>query len=69
MNPSDPLARRLVALLGRLAPQEGYNLSALEDVRFLRSDRPLTGVPVLYDPGVVIVCQGGKRGYFGERVY
>lgn len=69
MNPSDPLASRLVTLLGRLAPQEGYNLSPLEDVRFLRSDRPLTGVPVLYDPGVVIVCQGGKRGYFGDRVY
>lgn len=69
MNPSDPFASRVVALLGRLAPQEGYNLSPLEDVRFLRSDRPLTGVPVLYDPGVVIVCQGGKRGYFGDRVY
>ncbi len=24
---------------------------------------------MLYDPGVVIVCQGGKRGYFGDRVY
>ncbi len=29
MNPSDPLASRLVTLLGRLAPQEGYNNSAL----------------------------------------
>jgi AraC-like DNA-binding protein len=24
---------------------------------------------VLYDPGVVIVCQGCKRGYFGQRIY
>lgn len=69
MSPSDPLTRRHVEVLRALAPQEGYNLSALEDVRFLRSDRPLSGVPVLYDPGIVIVCQGGKRGYFGDRVY
>ncbi|WP_416354457.1 hypothetical protein, partial [Pseudomonas aeruginosa] len=24
----------------------------------LRSDRPLARTPVLYDPGIVIVCQG-----------
>ena len=59
----------MVSLLERLAPCEGYNLTALPDVRFLRSDRPLKAVPVLYDPGIVFVCQGKKRGYFGNRVY
>lgn len=63
------LKRRMVSLLERLAPSEGYNLTALPDVRFLRSNRPLKAVPVLYDPGIVIVCQGRKRGYFGNRVY
>ncbi|WP_448651088.1 AraC family transcriptional regulator N-terminal domain-containing protein [Pseudomonas fluorescens] len=61
--------QRIIELMGRLAPVEGYNLSALEDVRFLRSNRPLHRVPVLYDPGIVIVCQGRKRGYLGEEVY
>ncbi len=56
-------------MLAALAPREGYNLSALADVRFLRSNRPLKAVPVLYDPGIVIVCQGRKRGYFGDRIY
>ncbi len=56
-------------MLAALAPREGYNLSALPDVRFLRSNRPLKAVPVLYDPGIVIVCQGRKRGYFGDRIY
>ena len=60
---------RMVALLTALAPQEGYNLTALPDVRILRSDRALSRTPVLYDPGIVIVCQGRKRGYFGDRVY
>ncbi|MET7141845.1 AraC family transcriptional regulator [Xanthomonas sp. PPL139] len=58
-----------VDLLRALAPQEGYTLTALPDVRVLRSDRPLTDTPVLYDPGIVIVCQGAKRGHFGDAVY
>lgn len=59
----------MVSLLAMLAPEEGYNLTALPDVRFLRSNRPLKVTPVLYDPGIVIVCQGRKRGYFGKQVY
>jgi len=59
----------MIALMKALAPQEGYNLTALPDVRILRSDRPLARTPVLYDPGIVIVCQGSKRGYFGQQTY
>lgn len=66
---TDSYARRAVPLLTALAPAEGYNLAALPSVRFLRSNRPLERTPVLYDPGIVIVCQGCKRGYFGEQVY
>jgi len=61
--------RRMVQLMEQLAPVEGYNISALDDVRFLRSNRPLTRTPVLYDPGIVILCQGRKRGYLGNEVY
>ncbi|WP_413793956.1 MULTISPECIES: AraC family transcriptional regulator [unclassified Pseudomonas] len=69
MTQADPRTARMVALMERLAPVEGYNLSALEDVRFLRSNRPLSRTPVLYDPGIVILCQGRKRGYLGDDVY
>jgi len=61
--------QRIIELMGELAPVEGYNLTPLDDVRFLRSNRPLDRIPVLYDPGVVIVCQGRKRGYLGEETY
>lgn len=61
--------RPLAPLLRALAPLEGYNLTALPGVRVLRADRPLTDTPVLYDPGIVIVGQGAKRGYFGDEVY
>lgn len=60
---------QIVKLLAAMAPREGYNLTALPDVRFLRSNRPLQQTPVLYDPGIVIVCQGCKRGYWGGKTY
>ena len=69
MQPADEDTQRMVALARRLAPQEGYNLTALPGVRILRSDRALSRTPVLYDPGIVIVCQGCKRGYFGKQIY
>jgi AraC-like DNA-binding protein len=59
----------MVTLMERLAPLEGYNLSALPDVRFLRSNRPLRRTPVLYEPGIVIVGQGRKRGFLGGQEY
>jgi len=59
----------LAPLVLALAPVEGYNLTALPSVRVLRSNRPLARTPVLYDPGIVIVCQGRKTGYFGQRTY
>ncbi|WP_159870911.1 MULTISPECIES: AraC family transcriptional regulator [unclassified Raoultella] len=61
--------RKMVMLLDRLTPQEGYNLTALPDVRFLRSNRPLQRTPVLYEPGIVIVVQGRKQGFLGNDVY
>jgi AraC-like DNA-binding protein len=64
-----PTQRRVIELLDALAPVEGYTLSPLPGVRYLRSNRPLTRTPVLYEPGIVIVCQGRKRGFFGDAVY
>lgn len=40
MNQADSQTSRMVQLMEKLAPIEGYNLSALEDIRFLRSNRP-----------------------------
>lgn len=60
---------RMVELLYSLAPGEGYTQSLLEGVRFMRSNRPLRVIPVLYEPSIVIVCQGRKKGYVGSEVY
>lgn len=69
MANGSPREQRMVELMGQFAPVEGYNLTPLDDVRFLRSNRPLERTPVLYDPGIVILCQGRKRGYLGDEVY
>jgi AraC-like DNA-binding protein len=66
---SSRVRKRTVSLLQALAPDEGYNLTAVPSVRILRSNRALARTPVLYDPGIVIVCQGRKRGYFGDALY
>src|SRR5690606_35938163 len=48
---------------------QGYTRSLLENVRLMRSDRPLPRTPVLYEPSIVIVRQGRKRGYLADKVY
>ncbi|MDN7178477.1 AraC family transcriptional regulator [Caballeronia sp. SEWSISQ10-4 2] len=65
----NPVSARMVSLLQRLAPNEGYTQSALEGVQFMRSNRPLGRTPVLYEPSIVIVCQGRKLGFLGEQVF
>lgn len=41
----------------------------LNGVRLMRADGALGRTPVLYEPGIVIVFQGHKRGYLADRVY
>lgn len=59
----------MAELIRQLAPQEGHTRSLLDGVRLMRADRPLGRTPVLYEPSIVIVCQGHKRGYLANRVY
>ncbi|MFT4270178.1 MAG: AraC family transcriptional regulator [Pantoea sp.] len=59
----------MAALIRQLAPNEGHTRSLLDGVHLMRADHPLGRTPVLYEPGIVIVCQGHKRGYLANRVY
>lgn len=65
----NPDSTGMISLLEKLAPNDGYTQSALENVRLMRSDRPLGRTPVLYEPSIVIVCQGRKLGFLGDAVY
>lgn len=64
-----PRQARMIELLKRLAPAEGYTQSLLEGVILMRSNQPLACTPALYEPSIVIVVQGRKRGFHGGRMY
>jgi AraC-like DNA-binding protein len=63
------MGTRLVELLERLAHGQGYSDSILEGVRFMRATRFIPRNPVVYEPGIVIIAQGRKRGFLGGQVY
>ena len=60
---------RMVDLIERLAPAEGYTQSLLDGVTLMRSNHPLARTPALYEPSIVIVAQGRKRGFHGGHAY
>jgi AraC-like DNA-binding protein len=63
-----PHLAEMTALVAALAPEEGMTPSLLDGVAFGRSNRSLPRTPALYEPCVLVVCQGRKRGYFGDQV-
>lgn len=61
--------QRMTCLLGALATAEGMHPSKLEGVNLMRASQSIPRSQVLYEPGIVIVGQGRKRGYLGDRVF
>jgi AraC-like DNA-binding protein len=61
--------RELVELADVLAPRHGYNPTALDSVRILRTEAVLHDTPVLYRPGAVFVLQGSKQGILEGETY
>ena len=59
----------MVELLLALAPTEGYTMSGLDGVTLMRSNRALPRTPALYEPSIVIVAQGRKRGFHGGGTF
>jgi AraC-like DNA-binding protein len=61
--------QRMVKLFDALAPAEGFTHASLDGVRLIRSNQPRPRMPVMYEPSIVIVCQGRKRGYLGGKTF
>lgn len=59
----------MTALLRDLATREGMLSTTLDSVKLARADQPIPRTPVLYEPCIVIVGQGHKRGYLGDQTY
>ncbi|OLN25875.1 putative transcriptional regulator YqhC [Desulfovibrio sp. DV] len=63
------MAEELKNIMASLAVRECESPSALPRVTFSRHSRSQPRAPAIYQPGVVILGQGRKRGYFGPEVY
>ena len=61
--------KRLASLLGEVAVHEGTHRTLVEGVEVSRRSRSSPRAPVVYQPNIVVVGQGRKRGYLGDRVY
>ncbi len=60
---------RMVELLLELTSGEGFTLSRLESVQFLRLSGYNQRTPMIYEPCIFIMAQGRKVGRFGERAH
>jgi AraC-like DNA-binding protein len=59
----------IVALADVLAPVEGVNRTLVDDVTVLRMSKSVPRAPVLYEPSLVFLVQGKKRGYVGSETF
>lgn len=59
----------MVQLLATLAPGEGFTQSVLDGVKFMRTNVSTPRIPVMYEPSIVIVAQGRKRGFLGSQAF
>jgi AraC-like DNA-binding protein len=60
---------RLASLLNELAVDEGTHRTLVEGVEVTRRSCSSPRTPVVYQPNIVVVGQGRKRGYLGDKVY
>ncbi len=58
----------LVSLLQPLAVRDGLLPTSLEGVRVVSSRSNLARSPQIYEPSLIIIAQGSKLAYLGERV-
>lgn len=61
--------KRMVELLDGLTTSEGWRPSAVEGVKLLRVNLSCARIPVLYEPSIVFIARGRKRGYLGNQIF
>jgi hypothetical protein len=69
MDGQNEKRQRLARLLSEVAAVEGIHNTPIESVRVARHSEPKARTPVIYEPMIVIIGQGCKRGYLGDTVY
>lgn len=60
-------ADALVELIAPLIERDGYTPTSLPAVSLMALHRPQGRTPLIYEPSLIIVAQGRKVGYLGDR--
>jgi AraC-like DNA-binding protein len=60
---------KLSDLIQQYAPQEGINETSVKNVGTFKTSKKLTRTPVVDVPAIVIVVQGRKYCYMGNKIY
>ena len=61
--------KNMVQLLMEMTTGEGMRPTLIDGVHLMRTNQYTPLTPVLYEPSIVVVAQGRKTGYVGDRVY
>jgi len=61
--------KKMVTLLERMAKAEGMRETSLPGVRAMRASKSSRRLPILYEPSMVFVMQGSKRGYLDDESF
>ncbi|WP_445619307.1 AraC family transcriptional regulator [Kushneria sp. Sum13] len=64
---SNALQQRMCDLITPLIDRDGYIPTDLEGVRLMALHGSHPRTPLVYEPGLIIIAQGEKSGYLGER--
>lgn len=59
----------LAALIAKLMPEQGYEVSCLDGVKLFRANDNTGRMPMVYEPCICIVAQGHKVGYVNEESF
>ncbi len=57
----------LVELIAPLIERDGFTPSALSPVTLMATHTPHARTPLIYEPSLIVVAQGRKIGYLGDR--
>lgn len=58
-----------IRLLARHTPNEGVNMTILDNVGLFRMSQPMERTPIVYEPAIFMMGQGMKECYIGNEVY
>ena len=67
MDQTDRIRATLAARIG--FDRQGFFETGLPGVRFFWTDQPVPRAPLLYESGIVIIGQGSKTAYAGDKVF